>query len=83
MPKSYTLSDGKLVLTLRPAGEGWYAVTSPLDPELITQARSIEEAFEMAYDARKCLRAVRAQRVRQSRLVLKGDKPHSGPRVKS
>src|SRR3982751_3122862 len=51
MPKQYTVSDGKLVLVLRPAGKGWYAVTSPLDPGLITQARSVEEAFVMAYDA--------------------------------
>lgn len=55
----YTISDGKLVLELRPAEKGWYAVSCPLDPELLTQARSIEEAFKNAYDARKALIAAR------------------------
>lgn len=64
MPKKYTLSDGKLVLTLEPAGDGWSCVTSPLDPAPITQARSIEEAFVMAYDAQNCLRAARAKLAR-------------------
>ncbi len=63
----YTISDGKLVLTLRPAEKGWYAVTCPLDPELTTQARSIEEAFENAYDARKALRAARSRRAASHR----------------
>src|SRR4051794_1893001 len=65
MPKQYTVSDGKLVLVMRPAGKGWYAVTSPLDPGLITQARSVEEAFYMAYDAQKCLRSARAKLARR------------------
>ena len=41
----YTVSNGKLVLKLEPAEEGGYIVTSPLDPELITEAETIEEAF--------------------------------------
>ena len=45
MPKHYTVSDGELVLVLWPAEEGGYNVTSPLDPALITQAESVEEAF--------------------------------------
>jgi len=63
MPRSakrYTVSDGRMVLTLRTAGGGWYAVTSPLDPGITTQARTVEQAFEMAYDAQKMLRASRA-----------------------
>jgi antitoxin HicB len=44
MVKRYTVSDGKMVLILQPAEEGGYVVTSPLDPELITEAESIEEA---------------------------------------
>lgn len=61
MPKRFTVSDGKLVLFLTPAEDGWYAVTSPLDPAVITQAKSVEEAFRMAYDALKCLGEARAQ----------------------
>jgi hypothetical protein len=57
MSKQYTISDGKLVLTLREAPEGGYVVTSPLDPELITEAESVEEAFANARDAQKALAA--------------------------
>jgi len=41
-------ADRRMVLALTPAKEGGYVVTSPLDPELITQAETIPEAFEMA-----------------------------------
>lgn len=51
MAKKYTISDGKLVLTLEEAENGWYAVTSPMDPAVHTQAKTIPEAFEMARDA--------------------------------
>lgn len=57
--KKYTVNDGKLLLTLTPDEDGWYCVTSPMDPALITQARTLPEAFEMAYDARKALVAAR------------------------
>ena len=62
MSMRYTVSDGKLVLSLEAAEEGGYVVTSPLDPELITQADTIEEAFANARDA--------AQALKQSRLKL-------------
>lgn len=62
MPTRYTVSDGKLVLNLEAAEEGGYVVTSPLDPELITQAETLEEAFENARDA--------AQALKQSRIKL-------------
>jgi predicted RNase H-like HicB family nuclease len=62
MPARYTVSDGKLVLNLEAAEEGGYIVTSPLDPELITQAETLEEAFENARDA--------AQALKQARLKL-------------
>lgn len=62
MDKHYTVSDGTLVLFLWPAEEGGYCVTSPLDPALITQGESIEEALEMAYDALETLRAYRDER---------------------
>jgi predicted RNase H-like HicB family nuclease len=60
--KRFTVSDGKMMLYLEPAEEGGYVVTSPLDPELITEAETVEEAFEMAYDAAELLAAVRAER---------------------
>lgn len=61
LPAEYTISDGKLVLTLTEAEEGGYVVTSPMDPELITEAETIPEAFEMARDAMEGLRACRAE----------------------
>ena len=57
MKKQFTESDGKLVLILHPAEEGGYTVTCPFDPAMITQAETIEEAFEMARDASKAARA--------------------------
>lgn len=59
-PPTYTVSDGDLVLTLREAEEGGYVVTSPLDPELVTEAETISEAFEMARDAMESLKEARA-----------------------
>lgn len=58
---TYTVCDGDLVLHLQPAESGWYAVTSPLEPHLHTQAKSIEEAFFMARDAMEGLRQLRAE----------------------
>jgi len=67
MAKRYTVSDGKLVLTLEEAEEGGFVVTSPLDPALITQAESISEAFEMARDAMKTLVKGRAKLAKHAR----------------
>jgi len=64
MRKNYTVSDGKLVLTLQVAEEGGYIVTSPFDPELITEAETVEEAFANARDAQKALAASRAKLLR-------------------
>ena len=64
MSKRYTVSDGKLVLNLEDAEEGGYIVTSPLDPELITQAETIAEAFSNARDAAKALKQSRARLMR-------------------
>jgi hypothetical protein len=61
MNKRYTVSDGKLVLNLEDAEEGGYVVTSPLDPELITQAETIEEAFANARDAARALKQSRVK----------------------
>jgi antitoxin HicB len=63
--KSYTVSDGSLVLTLTPADEGGFVITSPLEPELITEAETIDDAFRMAHDAVRALRASRAKLLRK------------------
>jgi antitoxin HicB len=68
--RRYTISDGKLVLNLEVAEEGGYIVTSPLDPELVTEAESVEEAFENARDAAKALRQSRTKLLRK--LTLSG-----------
>jgi predicted RNase H-like HicB family nuclease len=66
MSSKYTVSNGKLVLVLEEAEEGGYIVTSPLDPELITEAETISEAFANARDALKALRASRAKLLRRT-----------------
>ena len=63
--KNYTVSDGKLVLLLEEAEEGGYIVRSPLDPELLTEADSITEAFENARNALKALQASRKKLYRR------------------
>jgi antitoxin HicB len=63
--EKYTISDGQLVLTLEPAEEGGFVVTSPLDPELITQAETIQKAFANARDAAQALNESRAKLIRQ------------------
>jgi predicted RNase H-like HicB family nuclease len=65
MPTRYTVSDGKLVLTLETAEEGGYIITSPLDPELITQAETLEEAFANARDATQALKQSRIKLLRR------------------
>lgn len=69
MQARYTVSDGKLVLTLEEAQEGGFVVTSPLDPELITEAETVSEAFEMARDALKALRQSRAKLLKRTRAI--------------
>jgi antitoxin HicB len=63
--KRYTVSDGKVVLTLEEAEEGGYIVTSPLEPELITEAETIGEAFENAKDALRALAQSRTKMLRR------------------
>lgn len=69
MTRKYTVTDGKLVLILEPAEKGWYAVSSPFEPGLNTQAKTLEEAFVMAYDAQKCLQSARTESTRRSAAV--------------
>jgi antitoxin HicB len=63
--REFTVSDGELVLILEPADEGGYVVTCPMDPELVTQAETLEEAFENARDAAEALRESRTKLMRQ------------------
>ena len=65
----YTATDGKMVLTLVPVEEGGFAVTSPWVPGLFTQANTLEEAFEMAYDAEAGLKAARRMVQRRKKSV--------------
>lgn len=65
MSRRYTVSDGKLVLNLEAAEEGGYVVTSPLDPELITQAETLEQAFANARDAAQALKQARRKPLRR------------------
>jgi antitoxin HicB len=65
MSKRYTVSDGKLVLNLEVAEEGGYIVTSTLNPELNTQAETIEEAFVNARDASNALKQSRTKLIRR------------------
>jgi predicted RNase H-like HicB family nuclease len=65
MSMRYTVSDGKLVLNLEPAEEGGYVVTSPLDPKLITEGETIEEAFVNALDAGAALKQARVKLLRR------------------
>jgi len=68
MSKKYIVSDGELVLTLESLPEedgGGYGVTSPLEPQLVTEARTIEEAFSMAHDAIEALRQSRQHYARR------------------
>lgn len=63
--KNYMVTDGDLVLNIQSDGGKWLVVTCPFDPELITQARNIDEAFYMAYDAKKLLEECRAERTKK------------------
>ncbi len=66
-PRSYTVSDGDLVLLLQEAEEGGYVVTSPLDPQLVTEGETISEAFARARDAMESLQESRAKPFEQLR----------------
>jgi|GEM_PF-1715009 len=59
MPKQYTVSDGKLVLTVKESKDGGYVVSSPLDPELFTEGETLDEAVENAHEVAALLAAHR------------------------
>lgn len=70
-PTKYTVTDGKMVLVLEVAEEGGFTVTAPFIQGLVTEAESIEEAFEMARDAAEALKASRAKLRRLASAVKK------------
>ena len=72
MAKRYTVTDGKLVLTLEEAEEGGFLATSPLDPELVTEGETVADCFEMARDALKALKASRAKLLKEMKLAGAG-----------
>jgi antitoxin HicB len=53
----YRITDEKMLLQIDDAQEGGFVVTSPYNPELITQGDTISEAFANARDAPRALRA--------------------------
>ncbi len=59
MPKQYTVSDGKLVLTIRESKDGGYVVSSPIDPELFTEGETLDEAIKNAHEVAFLLTAHR------------------------
>lgn len=63
--RSYLVTSGRMLLRLTEADEGGFVVTSPLDPELVTQAETIAEAFENAADATRALRDARVRLLAQ------------------
>jgi antitoxin HicB len=80
-PNYFVVSNGKLVLHLEPAEEGGYVVTCPFDPALITEAETIEEAFEMAEDAAQGLAEARAKQAERWRKEAQLGAPKRGRRV--
>ena len=61
-PKKYIVTDGELVLELEVAEEGGYLVTSPFDPDVLTEAETLEEAFVMARDVIQTYKDYRAKK---------------------
>ncbi len=61
-PRSYHVSDGDWLLTFTEDDDGWYCITCPSMPGLVTQARTLAEGFEMARDARDLLMRGRQKR---------------------
>jgi hypothetical protein len=59
-PKTFIAMDGTLVLQLETAEESGYVVTCPFEPALVTEAETLEEAFENAADIVKSIQTVRA-----------------------
>ena len=69
--RTFSATDGTLVLTLVVAEEGGYTVTSPMEPGLVTEAETIEAAFDSARDALDELRAARRDLARRDADLLR------------
>jgi len=68
----FTVTDGKLVLRLEPVEEGGYVVTSPFNSDILTQAETLEEAFENARDVIALFDADRkAERAKKKKAVAR------------
>mgnify|MGYP000493817415 CR=1 FL=1 len=71
-PKRYIVTDGDLVLELEADEEyGGYCVTSPFNPDITTQAETLEEAFEMARDCAATMKEARGKPRRPSTATKK------------
>ena len=77
MAKRYIVCDGKLVLAMEETRGGGYVVTAPIEPELITEAETISEAFENAADALKALRRSRVKLLRKMKHDFSGGRSRS------
>jgi predicted RNase H-like HicB family nuclease len=67
MPTRYIVTDGELVLEIELDEDvGGYCVTSPFNPDILTQGETLEEAFEMARDC-AAMAAARKRLARQKR----------------
>jgi antitoxin HicB len=71
-PTKYIVTDGEMVLELEVAEEGGFTVTAPYIKGLVTEADTLEEAFEMARDAAATLKAARAELYRKAGSRKKG-----------
>lgn len=61
-PTKYIVTDGELTLELERDEEvGGYSVTSPFNPDIITQGETLEEVFEMARDVIQMYKDYRAE----------------------
>ncbi len=70
--RTFTVTDGKIVLLVQEAEEGGYVVTAPFCPGLVTEAETLGEAFANARDAMKALSAARSKRRARGQRVAAG-----------
>lgn len=80
-PVRYTVSDGELVLVLEVADEGGYVVTAPFNPDVLTQADTVEEAFENARDVITLFEEDRAEERKMLQSMKKS--PRGGKKQKA
>lgn len=66
MAKQYTISDGKLVLTVKESKDGGYVVSSPFDPELFTEGETLDEAVANAHEVASLLATHRREMAKRT-----------------